>query len=69
MESFQFEGGCIIGWIEDRIKELEALGLKVNMNIAEKYILSEPTASTGIKAKLDPLEEDVLGGDVDLLPE
>jgi hypothetical protein len=58
MEYFPFERRCIIGWIEDRLRELAAQGVKVDMTIAGKYLLSEPITSTGLEAKVDIMELD-----------
>ena len=49
--------------IRKRLRELTEAGLEVDMDIVQKYLLTEPTPSTGIKAKLDPLEMDPIGGD------
>ena len=65
MESFQFEGGCIIGWIEDRVKQLAAQGISVNCTVVQKYLLSEPVASTGLKGKPDLMDMDPIGMDTE----
>ena len=52
-------------YIRHRVRELLGAGLPVDQQVVARYLLSELTPlSTGLKAKVDPLELDAIDSDI-----
>ena len=52
-----------MGWVHQRIKEIREAGMRIDQEVAKKYMLGEPEPLPGLKPvkiiEMDPVDIDI----------